>query len=291
MKCLAFTVAAAFFASHAVATGGGGAGWGRMVPACLNECAKNAGAIAGDIDSFCQDKDDNLTKANECIASSACSEDEKNSAYSAISQLCVNAGESITSSGIPEASYKHTTNGPPKPTWTGTAPPKGPEMGPGANGPGPHGGPWGGPNGVGPFGPNGYGPMSECSTNSECRNGPWTSWWGGSGCPSSDWSGWTSGSLQDAPWTSWSGCMCQTTTTEIVTKTVSGEVTTSTSMGFEVAQATGTETDTAGEGGGDGGEATPTVETQSRGLANSLPVRTMAPVAFGAAVFGVMVAL
>lgn len=107
---------------------------------------------------------------------------------------------------------------------------------------GPNGGHGWNPGMGGPFGAGGRnGGWGPWGSSGAWTSGPWTSWWNGNGagnCPASDWPGWTSGSWSaSADWTSWKGCTASTTATAVVTGTVSGVPYTSTSFGYQVAQA------------------------------------------------------
>lgn len=255
-------------------------GWGPWAPGCLADCA-SAAAGSGELDDFCRNDGGRLATANQCISSSSCSNDDKNAAYSAISQLCINAGVTVTGTSFPQATYSTLTSNGPLPTWTWSVTKSGYPGPYRPGGPGPHG-PWGGPDGPGPFGPGTWGPFSGWSTNSAWRTGPWTAWWGGSACPSSDWAGWTNGPWRtNAPWTSWAGCSGKTSTT-VITTTVSGVVSTTTSFGVQVAQVTGSDASTVSAGSGATGSLTP-VETG----AASRPLQTGVPIAVGA-VMGLM---
>jgi len=113
-----------------------------------------------------------------------------------------------------------------------------------------HGG-GGGPFGGGGFG--GWGPNDGefCSTGS-WTSGAWTQWWGGSRCPASDWPGWTQGPwATNADWTTWTGCAATVTATSVFT-TVPANGTaaiTSTSFGYQVAQATNSLVSTSAQSG------------------------------------------
>ncbi|KAF2685456.1 hypothetical protein K458DRAFT_24904 [Lentithecium fluviatile CBS 122367] len=193
---------------------------------------------------------------------------------------------SIHDSLVSEGKIPSTVTAPPwaSASWgPGSGPwgPGGPGWGPGGGHGGPGGHHWGGPDGWGPWGSGSWSDLaSYWSTNTDWRNGPWTSWWAGAGCPGSDWPGWTEGPWSTAaPWTSWSGCSASTTATTVVTTTVSGSVTTATAFGVQVAQAEGTADTGTGTAAGSTGAAP--VETAQVGFA----------VAVGAAVFGLAVGL
>ncbi|KAK8210693.1 hypothetical protein IWZ01DRAFT_290713 [Phyllosticta capitalensis] len=173
---------------------------------------------------------------NSCIGSSSCSDSDKNSAYQAIAQICANNGVTITAA--PEATFSVTSGGSAYPSaWSSWANANG------GNGVGAAG--WTPGNGKGPFG--GQSPWGGFGSSGAWTNGPWTSWWGGSVCPPSSWSGWTSGPWStNAPWTSWTACTATTTASSVYTTTFAGNtpgvatpvVSTGTSYGIKVAQAT-----------------------------------------------------
>lgn len=86
-------------------------------------------------------------------------------------------------------------------------------------------------------------PLAFLTFTTAWTEGPWTSWWGTSGCPASTWTGWTEGSWStEAPWTTWSGCQASTTASSVYTTTVtvsgSAMPSTATSYGIKLAQAT-----------------------------------------------------
>jgi hypothetical protein len=76
--------------------------------------------------------------------------------------------------------------------------------------------------------------------------------WGGSKCPASDWPGWTQGPwATNADWTTWTGCAATVTATSVFT-TVPANGTaaiTSTSFGYQVAQATNSLVSTSAQSG------------------------------------------
>ncbi|TKA65988.1 hypothetical protein B0A49_11873 [Cryomyces minteri] len=116
---------------------------------------------------------------------------------------------------------------------------------------------FGGPGGYGPFGAgdhDGYGPFGSSGS---WTAGPWTSWWGSSGCPASTWSGWTSGSwASNADWTTWRGCAASTTATSTYTTTSSGSTVTGITYGVQVAQVTGASSTGASSTGASASKAT-----------------------------------
>lgn len=256
---------AALFA-FASAQGFGGPGRGGPpntypgLPSCLSSCfTSNTACSYGDISCYCNAT--SISNINSCIDGSSCGSSDKEGAYEAIAQLCVNSGASVTAS--PEASFSATSGGSAWPTqWTtdgyyasawsswksqttGGPGPFGGQWGPGSAASG-----WSTASGRGPFGQgNGWGPYGSGAWTT----GPWTQWWGTGACPPSTWSGWTSGSWSATPsWTAWTACTATTTATSVVTSTVtsSGQTSavTSTSFGVKVDQATASASTTTPNG-------------------------------------------
>lgn len=133
-----------------------------------------------------------------------------------------------------------------------------------------HGGGRGGPFGGGGF--EGWGANGgDFGSTGSWTSGAWTKWyvriaswyyardhanmnirWGGSRCPASDWPGWTQGPWSTkADWTSWTGCAATVTATSVFT-TVPANATaaiTSTSFGYQLAQASNSLVSTSAQSG------------------------------------------
>lgn len=223
-------------------------------PSCLGNCWAQLGSVSwstgGGLSSLCSNATA-ISTMNSCISSSSCDDSDKESTYQVIAQICANTGNAISAS--PEASFSATSGGSAYPTtnsaWSSYAAAfatitGSPTADPFNSTNHPTG--WAGGQGYGPFGNSGsrsgWGAWASDSTGS-WTNGPWTSWWGTSGCPPSTWSGWTSGTWSaSAPWTTWTGCTASTTASSVMTETVttsgSSTVVTTTAFGIQVAQAT-----------------------------------------------------
>jgi len=258
-------------------------------PACAQSCISNDLNSGASYSSLCGDSN-KVSSVNSCIASSSCSDSDKNSVYQFIASACANVGVSMTAG--PEATWSATSgsggwggfggpgfggksfaasdssawssytsahpSGPSASDWSsftaaygisrgpwGTGTPTGSGWltqvtgGPGGPGGfgfgGGHGG-WG-PGQGGPFGGGNWG-SGPLSSGGSWTTGAWTNWWNGNSCPASDWPGWTSGSWStSAPWTSWSGCSASVTASSVYTTISNGAPYTTTSFGYQVAQA------------------------------------------------------
>jgi hypothetical protein len=149
-------------------------------PSCVSSCWQDLqGSDASSYTDFCTG--DKLNTLNSCIASSDCSDADKESTYQIIAQGCANAGQTPTASQ--QATFS-ATSGKNIPT-------------PGS-GNGIGGGPWQGGQGS---------KSGEWTTNSDWQSwtsahptptatdsAAWSSWYSSAGWPtaSSDWSSWAS---------------------------------------------------------------------------------------------------
>ncbi|KAF2150859.1 hypothetical protein K461DRAFT_296091 [Myriangium duriaei CBS 260.36] len=240
--------------------------WGgqNFGPSCLSQCWTSYGTQNFNSNWGTQvcSNSSGIDSINSCVASSSCSDSDKQGTYQFFAQICANAGHPLTQS--PEAVFSATSGGNAYSTgaWASWASANqfptitsGPGSSP-TNGPGGHG--WGPGQGWGPFGPgasaNGWGPWGGSTTGSWTA-GPWTQWWNGSSCPPATWTGWTAGSwASNCPWTTWAACTSSTTGTTTVTTTTTGsngapQTVTTTMPQIQVAEATASGTSTSASHG------------------------------------------
>jgi len=165
------------------ANNGDSSNWGGSwsgAPSCVSSCWQDLRGDSTSYSDFCTG--DALNTLNSCIASSDCSDDDKESTYQVIAQGCANAGQTPTASQ--QATFSATSG---KNTPTPVAD-------------GGNGGPWRG-------GPGQGSKSGDWTTNSDWQSwtsahptptvtdsAAWSSWASSAGWPtaSADWSSWAS---------------------------------------------------------------------------------------------------
>ncbi|KAH8588499.1 hypothetical protein B0O99DRAFT_600732 [Bisporella sp. PMI_857] len=220
-KAISFLLFSVLYRSTTAQSGPYSGGWGGNFagsPSCAESCAAqfSAGTCSGPWGTCICTDSTVLTSVNTCIASSSCSNSDKDTVNKQIAFLCASTGNTITSG--PQASYTSFIS-----SWSATGPwsPVGTVWGTNSYG----GEGWRGPWSKGPFG---QGPW----TTGGWTTGDWTSWWDGGKCPPKTWEGWTSGSWKSKP---------EWTFTVVSTKTDAAgsvAVVTETSLGIKVVEQT-----------------------------------------------------
>ena len=87
---------------------GGAPGIFANFPSCVDSCwqqIQSSGCSLGDYSCYCSA--DTVATANKCVASSSCSDTDKENTYKAVAQLCANAGSTVTAA--PEATWSVTS--------------------------------------------------------------------------------------------------------------------------------------------------------------------------------------
>jgi hypothetical protein len=147
-----------------------GAAWSGA-PSCVSSCWQNMSGDASSYSDFCTG--DKLDTLNSCIASSSCSDADKEATYQVIAQGCANAGQTPTASQ--QASFSATS---------------------GKNLPTSGAGPWRGGQSKGDWRTNAdwQSWTSAHPTPTASDSAAWSSWYASAGWPtaSSDWSSWAS---------------------------------------------------------------------------------------------------
>lgn len=92
------------------AHGGPPSGFGPFAafPSCVDSCWSDVQSSCSSVSDYsCLCGSSVVDKANTCIASSSCSDSEKEQTYQAVAQLCANAGSPVSAS--PEATWSATS--------------------------------------------------------------------------------------------------------------------------------------------------------------------------------------
>jgi hypothetical protein len=151
-------------------------------PSCVSSCWQDLRGDSTSYSDFCTG--DKLNTLNSCIASSDCSDADRESTYQVIAQGCANAGQTPTASQQATFSATSGKNIPTSGPWSG-----------GVGGPG---GPWGGQGsktgGDWTTNSNWQSWTSAHPTPTVTDSAAWSSWYASAGWPtaSSDWSSWAS---------------------------------------------------------------------------------------------------